>query len=224
MSKVLVVEDDKNLVSLLKDQLESHNYVVEVAEDGEYALALMRTYQYDLVVLDWQLPGMEGIELCRAYRLNGGKGRVLMLTGKNTIDDKEVGFDAGADDYLTKPFHVRELLARLRALMRRKPEVSTDEVVVGSLTIAPRTFKVTVNGEEVRLTPREFALLEFLARHPGEVFDPDSLLDSIWPSDTEASKANIKTYVHRIREKLAGQQGAPSIVTVHGAGYRLELP
>lgn len=223
MAKILIVEDDSNLVQVLKDHLTAEHHTVESAEDGETALSLLRTYQYDIVVLDLALPTLDGIDVLKKYRRAGGNARILILTGRTTVDEKEVGFEAGADDYLTKPFHVRELLSRVRALMRRSAETATDELKLGNLTVSPRLFTARVDDVEIRLTPKEFAILEFFIRRPNQVFSPELLLDSIWPSDTEASTANIKTHMHRLRDKLGDKPGTPQIVTVHGAGYKFEL-
>jgi len=224
MAKVLIVEDDQSLVDMLRDQLSAEHHVVESASDGQTALQLMKTYQYDVVVLDLMLPELDGIDVCRKYRQSGGNARILMLTGRTKLEEKELGFEAGADDYLTKPFHIRELVARVRAMMRRSADTVTDQLRCGTLTIEPRLFRATMDGVEIHFTPREFAILEFLVRHPNQVFHPNLLLDSVWPSDTEASAANVKAYVHRIRDKLSCGSGGPTIVTVHGLGYKLEAP
>ncbi len=224
MAKILIVEDDTNLVEVLRDHMQAEHHTVEVISDGQMALDLLRTYEYDVVILDLNLPSMGGVEICQKYRFHGGAARVLMLTGKKAIEEKEVGFEAGADDYLTKPFSVKELIARVRALMRRTREVVSDEITIGGLTMVPRNFHATKNGDVLRLTPKEFALLEFLMRHPNEVFKGDALLDRIWPSDTDASPDTVKSYIHRIREKLGTGKSLPTIATAHGAGYKLVPP
>lgn len=224
MAKILIVEDDQGLVQVLMDHLKAEHHIVENAADGQTALDLLRTYDYDIVILDLTLPEVDGVEVCRRYRFNGGNARVLMLTGRTTVPEKEVGFDAGADDYLTKPFHVNELMARVRAMMRRTRETKTDVLKLGSLQLVPKLFEASAGDEKLKLTPREFALLEFLVRHPNEVYSAEVLLDSIWPSDTEASTANIKSYIYRLREKIGERADAPQIVTVHGVGYKLVFP
>ncbi len=224
MAKILIVEDDSSLVEVLRDHMKAEHHTVEAAVDGLVALDLLQTFEYDVVILDLNLPSLNGLDICRKYRFSGGAARILMLTGKSSVDEKEVGFEAGADDYLTKPFSVKELVARVRALMRRTREVVSDELKIGGLKLVPRSFHATKNGAPMKLTPKEFALLEFLMRHPNEVFNGDALLDRIWPSDSESSPDTVKSYIHRLREKLGSDQLLPSIGTVHGAGYKLVPP
>jgi len=223
MAKVLIVEDDESLVAALREQLLTENYVVESTGEGHIAYDLLSLYEYDIVILDLGLPDVSGVDVLRRYRQKGGQARVLILTGRDRIEEKEAGFNAGADDYLTKPFHIRELMSRVRALMRRTTAVSGDELQLGALILSPRNFNATLNGAKIHLTPKEFALLEFLIRHKGEVFKSDALLDSIWASDSEASTATVKSYVHRLRDKLGKGPDIPQITTLHGAGYKVEL-
>jgi DNA-binding response OmpR family regulator len=165
MAKILVVEDDADLAGRLQTWLEAERHMAEVAHDGISALEHLEAYSYDIIVLDWELPGIPGIEVCKRFRDKGGLTPVIMLTGHDTLADKEKGFDSGADDYLTKPFAVKELSARIRALMRR-PQIANDAVLqAGDVQLDPATHKVFKDGAEIELLPKEFALLEFFLRH-----------------------------------------------------------
>lgn len=222
MSKVLVVEDEADLASQIKLSLTREHYTVEVVEDGQAALDTLRVYQYDVVVLDWMLPGMSGIEVMRKFREKGGKTPILMLTAKSSIDDRAEGLDAGADDYLPKPFHAKELCARIRALIRRASQTTTTVLSVGPLTLDPVARKVEKNGVELKLEPKEFNLLEFLMRNANTVFSAEALIDRVWESETMVSTDAIRTYIKGIRKKV-DSDGEPSMIaTVHGVGYRLD--
>jgi DNA-binding response OmpR family regulator len=222
--KILLVEDEPDFSIIIGEWLRNEHHVVEVVETGEEAVDRLKFYKYDIVILDWMLPGLSGLEVCKNYRAGGGTTPILLLTAKKHVDEKEQGLDAGADDYLTKPFEMKELSARIRALLRRPSAFSGSVLQVGSLSLEPTTFKVTRSGEEIPLLPKEFALLEFMMRHPNQVFSAEALLDRVWSSDSEASPETIRTYIKRLRKKidLEGQQSILS--TVHGVGYKLEAP
>lgn len=222
MSKILVVEDEKALSDVVVDWLTSQQYLVDLCENGADALHRLKFYEYDLVVLDWNLPEMEGIDILKAFRATGGQTPVIMLTGKREVDDKEQGLDAGADDYLTKPFHMKELSARIRALLRRPQAVVTKELKARDLVMDPEQHKVTKAGQVVNLLPKEFALLEFLLRHPSQVFTAEALIERVWPTDSESSPGTIRTYVNRLRGKIDTEGQASMISTVHGIGYRFD--
>jgi two-component system, OmpR family, response regulator MprA len=224
MAKILVVEDEHDLSIPMRDWLTREQHVVEVVDTGLEALDRLRVYKYDVIVLDLMLPGLNGMEVCRRYRNDGGNASILMLTAKNTVEDKEQGLDAGADDYLTKPFHLKELSARIRALLRRHTQSTSRELRVGELILDVVSRKVTFNGEEVHFVPREFSLLEFLMRHPNQVFSAEALLDRVWASDTMASPDTIRTYIKILRKKLGGEGKESLIRTVHGVGYKIEAP
>src|SRR5262249_34515364 len=162
MAKILIVEDDKQLSSLLVDWLTGEGDVPDPVYKGTDGLERLQFYKYDVVVVDWELPGLGVAEVCKQFRNSGGQTPVIMLTGKKEIEEKETGLDAGADDYLTKPFHMKELSARLRALLRRSPAVSKTVLTAGHLTLNPTSRQVLINDEEISLQPKEFALLEFL--------------------------------------------------------------
>lgn len=222
MAKILVVEDEPDFSELVGEWLKSQHHVVEIVGSGEDALDRLRFYKYDIVVLDWMLPGVSGLDVCKEFRSHGGTTPILLLTAKRHVDEKEQGLDAGADDYLTKPFEMKELSARIRALLRRPQAFAGAVLQVGDLVLEPNTYKVTRNGEDLTLLPKEFALLEFLMRHPNQVFSAEALLDRVWSSDSEASPETIRTYIKRLRKKI-DVDGQPSVLsTVHGVGYKLE--
>ena len=222
MAKILLVEDDANLADTMCDRLTAEHFAVELVSDGAAALHMLRTYEYDLVILDWGLPGRSGIEICKEYRSMGGSARILMLTGKSAIEEKEFGFNSGVDDYLTKPFHMKELVVRLRALMRRSNEVVRDELKLGNLSLSTRSRTVTRDGVALKLTGKEFALLEFLMRHPNDVFSSNALIDRVWQSDSTVGTDTIKTLVYRLRSKLGEESNTPALVSVFGQGYKIE--
>lgn len=224
MAKILIVEDEVDLAGPIRDSLERQHHVVEMVHNGQEALQCLKVYKYDLVILDWMLPGMSGKEIVAQFRSTGGITPVIMLTARSSIEDKEAGFDAGADDYLTKPFHLTELHARVRALLRRPHSMEGKALEVAGLRLDPTARKVTRNDEEIHLLPKEFSLLEFLMRHPNQVFSAESILDRVWESDTMALPDTIRTHIKTLRKKI-DVPGKPSIiVTVHGIGYKLEAP
>lgn len=223
MSKIFLVEDEPDLAKQIRDWLEREHYLIETQANGEMAYHQIRVSKYDLLILDWQLPGMSGIDICKKYRNGGGKTPVLMLTAKSSIDDREAGLDAGADDYLCKPFHMKELSARIRALLRRASGAQSGNMLhLKDITLDPSARRVTKAGAEVKLEPKEFSLLEFFLRNRNIVFSADALIDRVWESDTGISPDSIRTYIKALRKKL-DNHGDPSILTtVHGLGYRLE--
>jgi DNA-binding response OmpR family regulator len=222
MAKILLVEDDKDLALIVSDSLMGQNHLVEMVHTGPEGQEQLRFYQFDLIVLDWDLPKLSGIEICKEFRSRGGKTPVLMLTGKGAINDKEQGLDAGADDYLTKPFDIKELAARVRALLRRPIGYAPSTLKAGTIELDPSVFKVMRDGQEVRLLPKEFALLEFLMRHKGQVFNTEAILNRVWASESDASPEAFRTCLKRLRQKI-DVEGTPSIIiTVQGLGYRID--
>ena len=220
MSKILLAEDETDLAKQIAEWLKRENYLVEVAADGSAAMAALRAYDYDVILLDWMLPGMSGIDLCKQYRAHGGKNPVLILTARSTESDKECGLDCGADDYLVKPFGLRELSARIRALLRRASPQRTDNILrLSGLELDPASRKVKRAGTEIHLEPREFSLLEFFMRHPNQVFDAEALIARVWDSDSMISSESIRTYIKNLRRKSEDQS---LISTVRGSGYRFE--
>ncbi|MBA3858067.1 MAG: DNA-binding response regulator [Cyanobacteria bacterium PR.3.49] len=222
MAKLLVVEDDSNLADSVVDMLKSENHMVEFTPNGMDAANLLAVSAYDLIVLDLGLPDKDGIEVLKEYRGRGGRGKVLILTGRGKIEEKEQGLDLGADDYLTKPFHVKELAARVRALLRRPEGVVAEVLRTATFELNAKTFTFTKGGVEVPLTKREFTLLEFLMRHPNQVFSSEAIIARVWQSDSEASADTVKVYINRLRNKLGDNLDA-EIKTVYGVGYKLEV-
>lgn len=221
MSKILVAEDDLGLADVIRERLMYERHVVEVANDGEAALELLNAYDYDLIILDWQMPRKTGIEVVRAYRAKGGQTPILMLTGKNTLDDKEAGFESGADDYLTKPFQSRELVMRVKALLRRPVDYSGGLLKIGALSLDNTAHKVCYHDKDVQLSPKEFSMLEEMMKHPGQVFSAAALLDRVWGGEEDVAEDTVRVVIKRVRQKL----GEPSpIQTVHGVGYKLDVP
>jgi two-component system, OmpR family, response regulator len=220
--RLLVVEDDVKLVRALERGLQREGYVVDVAYTGELALSHASVIDYDAVVLDVMLPGVDGFSVCEALRRRERWIPVLMLTARADVDDRIRGLDAGADDYLVKPFEFGELLARLRALIRRGPSERSSVHAIGDLRVDPATRIVTVAGRQVELTPREFAVLEFLAVHAGEVVSRTQLLEHVWAQDRDGSPNVVDVYVGYLRKKLEHPSGRALIRTVRGVGFVLE--
>jgi two-component system, OmpR family, manganese sensing response regulator len=221
MAKILLAEDDAELAPMIKDWLGFERHTVEVAVDGPTALQLALDFQFDLIILDWGLPGLTGLDICKKLRSRGRAIAILMLTGKDTVQDKETGLDAGADDYVTKPFQIKELAARVRALLRRPVSYAGSVLTAGPITLDSAGYRVSKNGVEIHLLPREFALLEFLMKHPNHVFSLEALLESVWASEDEVTPEAVRTCVTRLRRKLDVEGQASIIESVHGCGYRL---
>jgi two-component system OmpR family response regulator len=215
--RVLVVEDEAKLAELLRHRLRREGMGVDVASNGEEALVRATATDYDLILLDLMLPGIDGFGVCRWLRENSIWSPTLMLTALDGIDDRVRGLDSGADDYLAKPFSFDELLARVRALLRRGAPPRPAVLAVGKLQLDPSSHRAWNNGDELALTPREFALLEMFMRHPGEVLSRFELLEHVWDAAYENRSNVIEVYVAYLRDKL----GRDAIQTVRGAGYRL---
>ncbi|WP_028064190.1 response regulator transcription factor [Solirubrobacter soli] len=216
--RVLLVDDDAKLAQALAKGLRRHAYAVDVAGDADGALLRAAVYEYDVVLLDVMLPGGDGFKVCRSLRERGDAVPVLMLTARDAVHDRIRGLDAGADDYLPKPFDFGELLARMRALLRRGPTQRESALRTGPLVVDPATRVVTLHDRVVDLTAREFAVLEYLARHPGEVVTRTALIEHVWDENFDGSTNVVDVYIGYLRRKL----GAPLIATVRGVGFRLE--
>lgn len=221
MPKLLLVEDDQMLSDNIAEWLKLEHYVVDAVGNGSDALDRLRFYQFDVIILDWMIPEVEGVDVCKQFRAHGGTTPILMLTGKKSIAEKADGLDAGADDYLTKPFHFKELSARLRALLRRQPNYSTNLLRCGALSLNTQDHTVCKNEESINLLPKEYALLEFFMRHPNQVFSAEALLDRVWNSSADVSPESIRTYVARLRAKIDDKEGESIIQNLHGVGYKL---
>lgn len=221
MAKIVVVEDDKDLVNLIKGILSVERHTIDSVHDGHEALAIIQMHPYDLVILDWMLPGRTGTEICKDYRARGGAAPILMLTAKSTIDDRAEGLDSGADDYLTKPFHPKEFTARVRALLRRPQAVMAKTMKAADIELDPSQIKVFKANKEIHLLPKEFALLELFLRYPTQVFSAEALLDRVWNTDSSASLDTVRTYIKTLRKKIDTNSKDSLIRTVHGVGYSL---
>ncbi|CAN5575653.1 response regulator transcription factor [soil metagenome] len=221
MPKILIVEDDLQVAGSVRDWLLFEKYLVELVSTGSEALEMIKAYDYDVVILDINLPKLSGLEVCRRYRDGGGSCPILMLTGQDAVDDRANGLDAGADDYLTKPFHLKELSARVRALLRRPGAITTHELTAGNLFLDSVKHAVTLDGVQLHLPRMEFALLEFLMRHQNQVFNPTTLLERVWTADSDKSPETIRTTIKKLRNKI-DTEGKPSLIqNVHGVGYKL---
>lgn len=222
MAKILFVEDDTDLAGGVIAHLKTEKHVVEHCVDGESAIASLAVYNYDLLILDFMLPDINGDKLCRRFREEKVDAPILMLTGQTSIENKERGLDAGADDYLTKPFDLRELSARIRALLRRPALAATNLLTTKDLTLDAACARVIRAGKEIRLQAREFALLEFLLRHKGHVYSAEDLLDRVWTSDSESSPEAVRQTIKRLRDKIdiAGEKSL--ISTIVNIGYSIE--
>ncbi len=218
---LLVVEDDARLSRLLKRLLSQDRHVVETALTAEEGLEVATSpLELDAVILDVGLPDKSGFEVARTLRRQGSQVPILMLTARDSINDRVEGLDAGADDYLVKPFAYEELLARLRALGRRPPSRKSTALKSGPIELDETTRRVTVSGKPVDLSQREFSILECLLRRPGQVLSRDQLLDYAWPYGVALTPNTVEAYIHLLREKL-GSDAATSVETVRGVGYRL---
>jgi two-component system OmpR family response regulator len=222
--RVLVVEDELKMAGLLRRGLAEEGHAADLAATGEDALWLAQAHSYDAIVLDVMLPGVSGFETCRRLRNAGVWAPVLMLTARDAVEDRVTGLDVGADDYLTKPFSFSELLARLRALVRRGGVERPTELVVGDLRLDPARRRAWRGETEVGLSPKEFALLEAFMRRPGQVLTRLQLLEHAWDFAYDNRSNVVDVYVRYLREKIDRPFGADSLETVRGAGYRLREP
>ena len=219
---LLLVEDDERLGRVLRRLLEDDRHVVDVATDGQTGLDLAESDGIEVVILDIGLPDISGLEVARRLRAGGSRTAILMLTARDTVNDRVAGLDAGADDYLVKPFAFAELAARLRALARRAepgPRRAEPKLEVGPIVLDETGRRVTVNGSPIDLSPREFSLLECFLRHPGQTLTRDQLLDQAWPYSAAVTPNAVDAYVHYLRTKL-GSEGN-RVETIRGVGYRL---
>lgn len=221
---ILLVEDEVKLARFVELELTSEGYRVSVAHDGMTGLTLARETDLDLAILDWMLPGLTGIELCRRLRATGSKVPVILLTAREDISDRVAGLDAGADDYVVKPFSIEELLARIRAHLRRTQEEEADILQFEDLSLNRRTREVFRTQRAIDLTAKEFDLLDYLLSHPRQVFTRDQILEQVWGYDFVGDSNIIEVYVRYLRLKLE-DQGEPRLIqTVRGVGYALREP
>jgi two-component system OmpR family response regulator len=221
VAKILIIEDDLQLASLVIRWLTKEGHIVEHIQNGGDGLQRLRFDPYDVVILDWNLPEVEGIDILKDFRSRGGTTPVLMLTGKKTIEDKLRGLGEGADDYLSKPFDGRELTARITALLRRPVTLLSSKLEAGDIEIDTKSHTAKRAGKTLNLMPKEFALLEFLLRHPGEYFQPSHLLEHIWPSESDSTTEALTSCIKRLRLKLDKPDSESVIRNIRGAGYGL---
>ena len=220
--RILVVEDEKKVASFIRKGLEEEGYAVDVAADGEEGLALALTRVHDLIILDIRLPKMDGLRVLQALRHDRVTAPVLLLTVRATIEDKVLGLDAGADDYLTKPFAFQELVARVRALLRRRTEGEPTVLRLGDLMLDPARRTVTRGDEKIDLTPREFALLDYFMRNPGRVLTRTMIAEHVWDYSFDTSTNVIDVYVNYLRKKIDAGRDLKLLHTIRGVGYVLK--
>lgn len=220
--KILIVEDNQYIAGALNLVLAHQNYVVETASDGEEAWGFIKLFDYDLIILDISLPFIDGITLCRQMRSDGLQTPIMLLTGLDCPHEKAVGLDAGADDYMVKPFDEEELTARIRALLRRGKIKSLPILKWGSLQLDPISYRVTYNKQLLALTPKEYALLELFLRNTHHVFSCNMILDHLWSYEDAPTEEAVRTHIKGLRMKLKAAGASPNIIeTVYGIGYRL---
>ena len=222
--RILVVEDDARVASFIRRGLREEQYTVDLAEDGEQALFLSQTGDYDLIVLDWLLPKKSGIEVLRTLRGEKVTVPVLLLTGKGELKDKVSGLDAGADDYLVKPFGFEELLARIRALLRRRGDLIPTILRVSDLELDTLRHRVMRGERELELTNREYELLEFLMRHQGQIVTRTMLAEHVWEYDFDPLSNVIDVHIARLRRKIDDEFTPKLLLTIRGSGYMLQAP
>lgn len=220
--RILLVEDEVRMAGFIEKGLRESAYAVDVARDGEDALYRASINDYDAFILDVMLPSVDGIEVCRRLRSEGNNAPVLMLTARDATDDKIAGLDAGADDYLTKPFAFDELLARVRAMLRRSGEVRPNNITIADLVIDTAAHRVTRGGSDIALTAKEYALLEYLAREQGKVVGRAEIAEHVWDESFDAFSNLIEVYIKRLRKKMDDGFSRQLIHTRRGAGYILD--
>ncbi len=221
--RILVIEDDRKIANSIRKGLEQESYAVDVSYDGKDGLGQAMTIDYDLIILDRMLPECDGLSICQALRAEKKTVPVLMLTAKDRLTDKVEGFNAGADDYLVKPFAFEELLARVRALLRRPPNILNNKLQVGDLTMDPERFIVTRGNKLLKLSQTEFALLEYLMRHPGQILTKDNIIGHVWNYDADVLPNTVEVYIGYLRNKIDKpfKKSPPLLQTIRGFGYRI---
>lgn len=220
--RILVVEDDKKVARFLQKGLEEEHYAVDVCRDGNDALYHAQINEYDVIILDIMLPGRDGITVCRELRGKGTITPILMLTARDSVEDKVSGLSEGADDYLTKPFSFEELLARLRALMRRDQDYKTKTLKAGALEMDPIQRSVKLAGKPIDLTGKEYSLLEYLLRNKGRVVSPSKIIEHVWDMESVGDRNLLNVYINHLREKIDQYSEKKLIHTVRGYGYKID--
>lgn len=220
--RILLIDDDEELMDVLAQQLIEQHYAVDIANTGEMGWEFVLLFDYDLVVLDWMLPDIDGIALCQQIRNEGYKMPIMLLTARDRYTDKVIGLDAGADDYVVKPFNFEELTARIRALLRREVHVASPILRWHDLSLNPKTYEVKYKNQLLPLTPKEYGLLELFMRHPHQVFSPGAIIDNLWAGEDPPGEDSVRTHIKGLRQKLkAAGIAKDTIKTVYGVGYRL---
>lgn len=222
MSRILLVEDEEGLSGAIKEWLEADLYVVKIVADGAIALSVMLAYPFEAIILDVMLPSLSGIEVCKAYRNAGGKVPILILTARSTMAAKEEGLDCGADDYMTKPCDLRELSARIRALLRRPLTNPVLMLESGDIKLDTNARIATKAGQPLKLLPKEFILLEVLMRHKGQILNSENLVSHVWGMESEIAPETVRSHIKALRKKIDTAAQPSMITTVHGMGYKIE--
>jgi len=233
VKKILVIEDDEEIIELIEINVEHLDYELDTAVDGEKGLKMAKSGHYDLIILDLMLPKLDGMEICKRLRSENDNTPILMLSAKSEEFDKVLGLELGADDYLTKPFSIRELLARIKANLRRVEvdkkdnagKAMPEDLTIGELSIEPGKHKVTISGESVSVTPKEFELLYLFAANPGKAFSREELLEQVWGYQFEGYDHTVNSHINRLRNKIEKDPSDPTYLkTVWGVGYRFVEP
>jgi len=220
MARILLVEDEESIAHATKSALEHERHVVDLSMTGQDAEERLRSTDYDILILDWGLPDTTGLEICRIYRQRGGTAPILFLTGRSSVRDKALGFSDGADDYLTKPFDLKELTLRINALLRRPRQMVDNILKVADIELDWVKHRVFKDGQPVQLSPTEFQLLEFFFRHQNQCFSQEALLANVWTLDSEVTVEAVKATIKRLRQKIDPEQKL--LRTLYGVGYIFE--
>ncbi len=220
--RILIVEDDHKVANSMKKGLEQESYAVDVLYDGSEVLDYVVSTQYDLIVLDRMLPGMDGLKICQDIRRKNLHMPVLMLTARGQVEDRVEGLDSGADDYVVKPFSFSELVARIRALLRRSPTTEQTILKIADLELNPQSFLVNRQGKNIKLSSKEFALLEYLMRHPQQIISKDRIIDHVWNYEANVMPNSVEVYIRRLRQKIDQPfKSKPLLHTLRGFGYKI---
>lgn len=227
VNKILVVDDEPEMIRGLKFNLEFEGYLVDTAENGIDGLEKLLGNKYDLVILDVMIPGMSGFDVCRTARHKGISTPIILLTAKGEEIDKVLGLELGADDYITKPFSLRELLARVKAVLRRTssiPETVSGKIVVGNLSVDLKTFEATSNGQPIKMSSREIEILNFLFQNKEQMVDRFDIISSLWETECDVTTRTIDNFIVKLRQKIEADPSNPKhIITIHGKGYKLTI-
>ena len=219
---ILIVEDDKKIANYSKEGFEEEHFVVDLAYNGEDGLSLVKTNTYDVIILDWMLPGIDGIEVCKKIRESGLTTPIIMLTAKTFIEDKVLGLNSGADDYIPKPFYFEELLARVNALLRRASYRNSPDIQIADLLINMSKREVSRAGKVIELTPKEYGILELLAQNRGKIVKLKTIVDKLWANDDDISSNIINVYMHHLRHKVDSEYEQKLIKTIRKHGFRID--